>query len=264
MVKNILMNGYKCMASMLDGKPVYSFILIAIILMGVSELSAQSFSDPPPLLYNQLAGQQYVDDDTTINLNREQFEKKSVTKAFFLSLLLPGTGEAYLGKTGYTKVFLSLEAVGWGLFIATDIQASSRKQDAENFAVQHAGVIRDGKDKQYWIDIGKCDNIFEYNEQRRRDRDVDALYPENRYFYWRWDFEANRLSYDGQRIRSAEIDERKTYILGAIILNHLVSAINSLRLARAHNRKIDELSWKFDVGMNPRYGQLSLGISKTF
>ena len=80
------------MELILNGKPIKINGLLTIILIGISELAAQSFSDPPPLLYNQLAGGHYIEDDSTITLNNEQFEKKSVTKAFFLSLLLPGTG----------------------------------------------------------------------------------------------------------------------------------------------------------------------------
>jgi hypothetical protein len=66
------------------------------------------------------------------------------------------------------------------------------------------------------------------------------------------------------RIDAGQIEERQVYIVGGIILNHLVSAINALRLARAHNRRGEELSWRFDAGYNPKQSQFSLGISKSF
>jgi len=251
------------MESTLPGK-IELRALLLILLCSYAFLPAQDFNDPPPLKYNQLSKTEPVIQDAAIVSGNPVPEEKSVSSAFFLSLLLPGLGEAYVGETGYTKVFMSIEAVGWGMFIATDLQVSSRKQDYENFAVQHAGVISSGKDDQYWIDIGKYDNIWEFNEQRRRDRDIDAIYPETSANYWRWDQYANRLKYDEYRIGASQIEERKTFIVGGIILNHLVSAINALRLARAHNREVGQLSWRFDSGIHAGFSGLSLGISKSF
>ena len=257
------MNRFRCMESTSPGKIDIKALLL-ILLCSCVWLPAQDFNDPPPILYNQISDSGSLIQELDTTPENKSFEPKSVSSAFFLSLLLPGLGEAYVGETGYTKVFMSLEAVGWGMFIATDLQVASRKQDYENFAVQHAGVIRSGKDDQYWIDIGKYDNIWLFNEQRRRDRDIDAIYPETSTNYWRWDQYANRLKYDEYRIGASQIDERKTFIIGGIILNHLVSAINALRLARAHNRESDQLSWKFDSGIRPGFTGLSLGISKSF
>jgi hypothetical protein len=224
---------------------------------------SQDFNNPPPLLVNQLEPLPF-EQETDVELVNGHKEKKSVSTAFFLSLMLPGLGEAYVGKTGYTKVFLSLEAVGWGLFIANEIQVESRREDYRNFATQHAGIVDQSKSEQYWIDIGKFNTIYDYNEQRRRDRNIAAIYDENAANFWQWDQVSNRLSYDWRRIRAKEIEDRRTFIIGGIILNHLVSAINALRVARIHNREVDELSWRFDMDFDPTYGQLSLGVSKSF
>ena len=69
--------------------------------------------------------------ENTIALQPLQKEKKSVAKAFFLSLLLPGTGEAYIGETVYTKIFMSIEVVGWGLFVANRLNISKREEDSK-------------------------------------------------------------------------------------------------------------------------------------
>ncbi len=193
-----------------------------------------------------------------------QLKKNQYQKSFFLSLLLPGTGEAYVGKTVYTKIFMSIEVVGWGLFIANRINVNKREEDYKNYAVQHARLAGKEKPDQYWIDIGKFDNLYLYNEQRRRDRDIDAIYPENTTFLWQWDNLTNRLDYDAYRIETRQIDERKIYIIGGLILNHLVSAINALRVARAHNRKIEELGWRLDFDYNPYVGAAALTFQTSF
>ena len=250
------------MASISPGNKPVLLSIILILILG-SMVSGQNFNDPPPLLYNKLTplGQ---NQDSDIELTSQQLEKKSIGTAFFLSLMLPGLGEAYVGKTGYTKVFLSIEAVGWGLFVANEIQVASRSEDYKNYASQHANLLQSGKDEQYWIDIGKYDNIYSFNEQRRRDRNIDAIYTENSEYFWQWDDKSSRLSYDGRRIGTAELEERRTFIIGGIILNHLVSAINALRVARIHNRELEEMGWKLDMDFDPTYGELSLGISKSF
>ena len=191
-------------------------------------------------------------------------EKKSLSKAFFYSLLLPGLGEAYVGYTDYTKIFLTTEILGWGLLIRNLLQVQWHTEDYENYAIQHAGINKLGKDAQYWIDIGKYDNIYEYNEQRRRDRNVDAIYVEGGRYYWQCDNRDNRLFYDLKRIKTREMEQMEIYYIGGIVLNHLVSAINALRLARIYNKKLRELSWKFNAGYNRHTGFITLSISKSF
>jgi hypothetical protein len=191
-------------------------------------------------------------------------ERKSPSRAFFYSLLLPGTGEAYVGEKTQSKIFLGIEIVAWGFVVANMINVSMRQDDYKNFAVQHASVIRQGKGDQYWIDIGKYDTVFEYNEQRIRERDIEALYPENRFWLWAWDNTENRFFYDAKRIESREIERNQLYFFGAIALNHLISAINALRLANSYNRKLDELSLKFNLDYNPMYQQVSLSLQKSF
>ena len=129
--------------------------------------------------------------------------------------------------------------------------------------------IRDSnKGVQYWIDIGKYDDIYSFNEQRSRDRYFEAMYDENEANFWSWDSRENRFRYDGKRIRANEIAGQDVYFQAAVLLNHLVSGINALRLARQHNRSLQEqsgFSMHFDAHrdyQNSRY--LGLRFSTRF
>jgi hypothetical protein len=192
-----------------------------------------------------------------------QSQKKSVGRAFFSSLILPGTGEAYVGRTGYTKIFLTVEAVAWGLLLANHLNVNMQTKDYQNYGVQHAGVNPDGKDKEYWINVGFYNTIYDYNEQKRRERDVDAIYEENAYNAWFWDSESNRQYYAVKRAETREMEGRAVYYVGAIVLNHLVSAINAIRVARHYNKK-QELSWNMDCEYDPMLSRLTLSYSKAF
>lgn len=161
---------------------------------------------------------------------------KSVGKAFLMSLILPGSGEFYNGNAGHGRFFLGMELLLWGGLFANKQYVNMLKDDYYAYAVQHAGVERSSKDKDFWVNIGKYDDLFTYNEQRRKERNVDALYPEDGSYFWRWDSRGNRFTYDDKRITANEIAGRDTYFYAAIMLNHLVSGINAMRLARKHNR----------------------------
>lgn len=260
----------RCLESMLPGKSMqYLLILVLLFTFNKLPLMAQEdslvipFSDGSRMM---LLSQNWAEREMTFTYEEEGTdpEKKSASRAFFYSLLLPGTGEAYVGEEFQSKLFLGIELVGWGLVIANIINVNLRESDYKNLAVQHAKVIREGKDNQYWINIGKFDTIFEYNEERRRERDIDALYPENRFYFWQWDFRANRYNYDAYRIETREIENRRLFYFGAIALNHLVSAINALRLANSHNRRLEEQSLNLGFDYNPRIGEFTFSIQKSF
>jgi hypothetical protein len=157
-----------------------------------------------------------------------------------------------------------VETILWGIYISNKVKLRWNKQDYKNYAVQHAGVIRVGKNDQYWIDIGKYDNIYEYNQQRRRDRDIQAIYQDNTDYYWYWDNQSNRFYYDEKRIKTRQMEIRNIYFIGGIILNHVVSAINALRLARKHNRQIINLNWQIDFQMEPFNGMAALSLVRRF
>ncbi len=262
------MKMYKWWVSMYPGNYYKSMLVLLGWLLFTYPLAAQEYGISIPFKQSVQLGLSHIRMENNFfqPFNEESVvgEKKSASKAFFYSLILPGTGEAYVGEKVQSKIFLGIELVAWGLVIANIINVNSRESDYKNYAVQHAFVNRTGKGDQYWIDIGKFDTIFEYNEERLRERDINALYPENSFYFWGWDIRDNRLSYDANRIETREIEQRRVYFFAAIALNHLVSAINALRLAKSHNRKLDELSFQFNFDYNPMANQFSLSLQKSF
>ena len=62
-----------------------------------------------------------------------QAKPKSTRKAFFLSLLLPGLGETYVGsKRGI--LFLGVEALSWWMYITKTNEGKDLEEDYERFA----------------------------------------------------------------------------------------------------------------------------------
>ena len=191
--------------------------------------------------------------DTTAQVT---FQKKSPGVAFLMSLILPGSGEYYAGSRQYTALFVASEALLWLGMYANDVYAANLANEYKSYAALHAGVQTAGKDWQYWTSIGKYDDIYAYNDQRRRQRLFDDVYEENQANYWMWDSYQNRLTYDGKRINANETAARIIYFQAAVILNHLTSAIHAMYRARLHNKKEDHrTAW------NVQFDSMQQGLS---
>ncbi len=171
---------------------------------------------------------------------------KAPGKAFFLSLILPGMGEYYVGASSYTPYFIGMEILAGLGWYGNNWYAGRLEDEYMAFAVQHAGVNGEHKDLKYWSSIGKYDDLYGYNEQRERDRNFEAMFDETPEFFWQWDSKTNRLEYDRRRLHANSILNQEVYFQLALVLNHLVSAVNALRLARRHNRQLEQTrAWQF-------------------
>jgi hypothetical protein len=164
-------------------------------------------------------------------------EQKSVGIAILASLALPGMGELYSGSFSSGKYFLGAEGVLWLTYAVFQVYGDALRDDARAYAVAHAGISLSGKNDQFFVDLGNFANVDDYNQKRLRDRQVERLYDPALGFGWSWDSETSRLSYRDQRIASDNIYNDRKFVLAAILVNHVASAINAARSAIAHNKE---------------------------
>lgn len=167
----------------------------------------------------------------------EKPSKGSISsKNILLSLVLPGLGEWIAGEKGRAKIFMSFELGLWASYFGIREYANVLERDYLTFAAVHAGVDTRGQAKQYWIDIGNAANIYSFNEKRRIDRNLGATYPETEKYFWQWDNEANRVEYSDLRDKQDNWKQIGTFMIGGMILNRIVSAIDIIRLVRRHKK----------------------------
>ncbi len=165
--------------------------------------------------------------------------KKSVPLAVALSLVLPGMGELYAGDYSRGKYLTSAEGLLWLTFTSVQLYGTWLKNDARLFASTNAGVKLAGQDDKYFVDIGNYSDIYWYNERKLQDREDDKLYDPSSNYYWQWNNEASRQKYRNIRIKSDEVFNSRQFIVGAILANHIVSAINAGMLASKYNKQSD-------------------------
>ena len=192
-------------------------IILLLSIFSILAQSPESFQNPTPAANNSfnLAGTlPHFKSDGAI-------QKKSPGKAFFFSLILPGSGQFYVGEKQYAVGFFSSEILFLlGLF-ANEAYTNHLVDEYKTYAVQHAAVQRSGKDIDYWAHIAKYDDIYAYNEQRQRERYFDNVYEDNQANYWMWDAHENRITYDENRLHANAVAARVVYYQAAIMLNHI-------------------------------------------
>ena len=155
--------------------------------------------------------------------------------AIVASLILPGSGEWFLGHRQAARFFwgteLSLWLGRWGM----QSYAHIVRKDYQAFAALHAGVNTTGKDEQFWIDVGHANSVEQFNQDRLLARDLQGMYPDDPFYYWAWDSEHNRLEYRRLRLKEHNWRQRAQLVIGGMILNRLLSAIDVLRIIRKNH-----------------------------
>ena len=178
-----------------------------------------------------------------------QRAEKSVPAAALYSLLVPGMGELYVGRYSSGKYFTIAEGALWLTYISFQVYGGWVQTDARNFARQHAGITLQDRPDQYYVDIGNFSSLDAFNEEMLRERQIHKLYAPGA--LWSWDSGENREAYRQMRVSSDEVFNNSRFVIGAIVINHVISAVNAARMAMAHNEG------------TPGAGRIDIGASET-
>jgi hypothetical protein len=167
--------------------------------------------------------------------------EKSVALAGLYSFLLPGMGELYVGSYNTGKYFTAAEGLLWVTLIGFQSYGNWVQDDARDYAAQHAGIAIAGRSDQYFVDIGDYQTVREYNEDMLRKRNIVKLYDERYPIGWNWDSKTNREHYRDLRVASDQAFNNVSFAIAAIGVNHLISAVNAVLVARAHNKNLEQV-----------------------
>lgn len=167
-------------------------------------------------------------------------DRKSPATAVLYSLLIPGMGELYADGFDQGKYSLIAEGGLWLTYISFLQYGGWLRDDARRFVAVHSGAQIDSKNDQFFVDVGNFNDTYEYNEKKLIDRTPEKLYDVNGGYYWRWDTDAHRSEFRAMRVSSERVLNNSKFVIGAVIVNHLFSAINAARLARLYNKRVDE------------------------
>jgi hypothetical protein len=197
----------------------------------------------------------------------EQLEKKSAGLAILYSLLLPGMGELYADAYDSGKYFTIAEGVLVAAFIGMSVYANNQEDNYKAYAITNANVNTNGKDETYYATISEFDDIFQYNDEKALERNFNQMFDTESDF-WKWASTEDRQTYRSMWSSSEQTFNDLRFVVGLMLLNRVVSAINAARLVSVYNSRIDEqMSWNISLGLTNNINlptSLNLNFQTTF
>jgi hypothetical protein len=190
--------------------------------------------------------------------------RKSVLLAVGLSLLLPGSGEIYAGNARVGGYLMAADGALWLTYAGLALQGDWIMDDARQFAAQRAGADFNGKDDQFDVNIGNFNSTDAYNDTRLRNREYEETYSSPAY-QWLWLQEGDRIYYRSLRIKSDQIHQASEFVIGALVVNRIISAFMAWRSAQSYNSTSRLRSgWHLETGVQHANGVVhGLGLKLT-
>jgi len=201
-----------------------------------------------------------------VSLQSEEIKPRT---AFLKSALIPGWGELTMGhSSGY--FLLTTEIILWSSIFFFNEERDLLLKESFNYAVKYAHIDPDADfDEDYFYNLTKYNSsgfdawgynayIIELAEnipdpEERQEFIQNNIYPDN--LFWEWDSKEHRRQYGIKRKDSTHYEDYAKAATGVIIANHILSAINSLRIGNKQNR-LDinmSLNSKLDPVLNIHY-----------
>ena len=192
--------------------------------------------------------------------------------SFVKSMFFPGWGEkneyqvlsksfdeekiSYINKRS-NAIIITEAAIWLGLFLSNDFSKSYRK-NYQNYGARYAEVDWSGKSDLYAAHVGNYKSSDTYNATMC---EIHLSYC-NEYLYLdpkdQWDWGENkdlRLRYDDMRNKSEQLDKLSLLMVGALVINRIVSTFDVLIIKRNHGRgfKVDSYNNASEVGLKLNY-----------
>jgi len=197
----------------------------------------------------------------------------SAFKNALKSAIVPGWGELSFGsKTGY--IFLFTEATLWSTRFYFVGESDLKMKQAEQFAYNKANL------KSYELNdsirflmerynssgygpggynesvIVAAIELFPFDPKSQTEYINKNLLDES--IYWDWETRENRSQYRIMRKDSAHFDDYAKAVGGTIIVNHIISFLNTLRTANTRQNNSLSLYSGFTKEMTPFLGCVKL------
>jgi len=167
----------------------------------------------------------------------------------FKSAIMPGWGQLELKNNKKHKIFMLIELSSLTACFATYGFSKHLEYKYKSFASRYANVQSYGKNRKFWVDIGNYINTAAHDEEHLRWRENQDLYNKA---LWNWDSEINMRKFEKFRIKSDQLSIYGKFIMGFIMVNHIVSSIDALYLKKIEEQKSLEFFPSIDY-KNPSF-----------
>ena len=146
------------------------------------------------------------------------------------SFLMPGLGERDLGYYKSSKFFMHSEILLFTACYSAFKISDLIEYKYISYAARHAGATTPIDDR-YWTDIGNYNTNNDFDSEHLRMRDSkEGQWSDHP---WDWKLDHNkRKKFENMRIRSDKYFLVGKFLVGGVIMNHIISSINTLYILR--------------------------------
>lgn len=228
-------------------------VLITSISLAQSTLSYEqsALSSRQNGLQNQ-SPKAEIQNITSLTLQPDTPQKKSPGLAILYSMVLPGMGELYANSYDSGKYFTIADGALWGVFTGFTLYGDWQKNNYISYAKTNAGINLDGMESDFIANVSVYLSLSDYNRIQELNRDYDKTYNANLY-NWNWGSNDQRKEFRDMWSSSEGAYNKVRFVVGALILNRIVSAINAVRLVSAYNKNLSqEVSWNVYFGVEEK------------
>jgi hypothetical protein len=247
-------------------KYIKILIVLTLPLTALAQNTELKFHDSKPSesqLFSlrqspEVKGNIFADSTATKETTAVKRSTKSPGLAFIYGLFIPGMGHVYANNFKTGKYYMISEAAIWLTYAAFTIYGNWLLDDSYKFSTTHAGVTVEGKAKDdiFFTNIGNYGSVEEYNNEKLRFGEYDKVYLPGTGYDFYWDSDASRLQYRADKISGDRTLNDRLFVIGAVLINHVISAISAVFAANSYNNEIKE---KGSGGFS-----LSAGVQKHF
>lgn len=226
------------------------FILTSAIAFGQESQLSSILELKTKLISEKQSQSNLVSKDILIS---ETKSKKNSGLAIIYSLLLPGMGELYADNYSSGKYFTIAEGVLWTTFIGMNVYGNWQENRYRTYAQTYAGISPEGKDEDFYATIGLYTSIESYNNEKALERRFDEMLSEQK-FFWKWNSTEERKTYRSMWTSSEQTFNDIRFVVGAMLVNRLLSAINAVRSVSNYNSNLEnEVSWNISLGLDRNF-----------
>jgi hypothetical protein len=161
--------------------------------------------------------------------------QKSPGKAFVFSVLAPGSGQLYAGsKTGF--IYLGVEAIAWTSSYFLWRSGKQKEDEYMDYADDHWMFPEVGSQcgEAYYDE--KADSLIRYFYENDKGHFYEDI---GKYQVYLCGWDTGTLgTYLDLRDDSNRLLKGSNYAIMAALVNHVISAVDALRVARNHNMRL--------------------------
>lgn len=184
---------------------------------------------------------------TPVMKNSDSPERKSPALAILYSALIPGMGELYAGDYTSGKYLTITEGALWLTYFSINQYGEWQEESYLSFAKTRGGVVTEGKDEDFFANIGNYRDIHQFNDERAFYRQFDEMYNTTTH-YWSWSSTTERRTYRSMWVSSRQAFNNLRFVVAGMLLNRLGSVINAVRLVSAHNKGLQAETTLLEMG----------------